>query len=198
MPEPTSPPSRDTAGPRSAAEAAPDRPATSSGRDDHRAAAPEAVTIALVTISDTRTTETDASGDWLEAAALRAGHRVVERRIVKDDPDAIRRALVELLGGPADVVLSSGGTGIAGRDHTVPVVESLIVKPLPGFGELFRMVSYDEVGAAAMLSRALGGVAAGALLFALPGSSNAVATAWDKLLGPELEHLVFEMLRQRG
>jgi molybdopterin adenylyltransferase len=113
-----------------------------SGRAEHRAAGPERVRVAVLTISDTRTLETDTSGDYLATALANAGHLLVERRIVRDDPEAIRDALESLLQGPAQVVISSGGTGIAGRDHTVPIAESLILKPLPGFGELFRMLSY--------------------------------------------------------
>lgn len=169
----------------------------SSGRDIHRAAGPQSVSIALITISDTRTSQTDSSGDYLEQTITEAGHRIVERMIVRDEPQQIREAFVRLLAGEAQLIISSGGTGIAGRDYTVPIVESLIVKPMPGFGELFRMLSYQEVGAAAMLSRAVGGLAQGALLFALPGSSNAVKTAWEKLLRDELGHLVFEVFRHQ-
>ncbi|CAN5762897.1 hypothetical protein BH24DEI2_BH24DEI2_29150 [soil metagenome] len=168
---------------------------TTSGRDAHRAAGPDVVTVAVVTISDTRTLQTDSSGDYLEAALAEAGHTLSERALVKDDKTQIRETLERLLKSEAQVVLTSGGTGIAGRDFTVPIVESLIIKPMPGFGELFRMLSYEEVGPAAMLSRALGGLAEGGLLFALPGSSNAVKTAWEKLLKKELSHLVFEFER---
>ncbi|MGL4611268.1 MAG: MogA/MoaB family molybdenum cofactor biosynthesis protein [Trueperaceae bacterium] len=166
-----------------------------SGREAHQNAGPESVLVALLTISDTRTLENDTSGEFLETALTDAGHKVVERAIVKDEPGQIRETLERLLESEAQVVITSGGTGITGRDNTVPIVELLILKPMPGFGELFRMLSYQEVGAAAMLSRALGGLAKGALLFALPGSSNAVKTAWDKLLKDELSHLVFEMVR---
>jgi molybdenum cofactor biosynthesis protein B len=127
-----------------------------------------------------------------------AGHRVSERVIVRDEAEEIRAALRRLLASEAEVVITSGGTGIAGRDVTVPVVESLLQKALPGFGELFRVLSYQEVGAAAMLSRAVGGLAKGALLFALPGSPNAVKTAWEGLLKDELGHLVFEMRRHES
>lgn len=168
---------------------------TTSGRDAHRAAGPDSVTVAVVTISDTRTRETDSSGDFLEQAVQGAGHTLSERALIKDDREQIRETLERLLKSDAQVVITSGGTGIAGRDFTVPIVESLIVKPMPGFGELFRVLSYQEVGPAAMLSRALGGLAEGALLFALPGSSNAVKTGWEKLLQKELSHLVFEMFR---
>lgn len=168
----------------------------SSGRDAHRQAGPKRVRAAIITISDTRTPETDTSGNYLAAALAEAGHQLVGRRLVKDDPGQIRAAIAALLGS-CEVLLTTGGTGIAGRDYTVPIVESFIIKPLPGFGELFRMLSYQEVGGAAMLSRAVGGLAEGALIFALPGSKNAVVTAWEKLLRDELSHLVFEMLRHR-
>lgn len=167
-----------------------------SGAPGHRAAGPRQVRVAVLTISDSRTLESDASGAYLVRATLEAGHRLTERRLVKDEPKAIREALERLLASDAQVVFSTGGTGIAGRDYTVPIVESLIRKPLPGFGELFRMLSYAEVGGAAMLSRATGGLAEGGLLFALPGSRNAVETAWEKLLKDELPHLVFELVRQ--
>jgi molybdopterin adenylyltransferase len=166
-----------------------------SGRSSHQEAGPKSVLVALVTISDTRTLENDSSGQYLESALQEAGHKVLERFIIKDDPEQIRATLQRLLSSEAQVVITSGGTGITGRDNTVPIVESLIIKPMPGFGELFRMLSYQEVGAAAMLSRAVGGLASGALIFALPGSSNAAKTAWEKLLKDELGHLVFEMLR---
>lgn len=166
-----------------------------SGRESHQKSAPKQILAAIVTISDTRTLENDTSGHYLEQALTQSGHKVLERLIIKDDPEQIRVTLERLLETEAQVVITSGGTGITGRDNTVPIVESLIVKPMPGFGELFRMLSYQEVGAAAMLSRAVGGLAKGGLLFALPGSSNAVKTAWEKLLKDELGHMVFEMLR---
>lgn len=161
----------------------------------HRAHSPRTVRAAVVTISDTRTPETDESGRYLAGQLRAAGHTVVETLIVPDDAVPIRSALVRLM-RVADVVLTTGGTGIAGRDVTVPVVESLLTKPIPGFGELFRMLSYAQVGGAAMLSRAVGGLGRGSLLFALPGSLNAVRTAWEGLLAPELGHLVYEMVRQ--
>lgn len=171
------------------------------GRSDHQQHAPERVRAAVLTISDTRTPDTDTSGQYLTGQLQSRGHEVTGYAVVRDEADQIRSAITEFMRG-AQVVLTSGGTGITGRDVTVPVVERLIVKPMPGFGELFRMLSYPEVRGAAMLSRAVGGLARSehgdeALLFALPGSLNAVQTAWDKLLGEELPHLVFEMLRHR-
>lgn len=161
----------------------------------HHADAPRSVRVAVLTVSDTRTPETDESGAYLLAELRVAGHEVVGYRIVPDEQPSIRATLTELM-GVAEVIVSSGGTGITGRDVTVPVVESLITKPLPGFGELFRMLSYREVGGAAMLSRAVGGLAGHTLLFALPGSLNAVRTAWEGLLRGELGHLAFEVVRQ--
>lgn len=159
---------------------------------DHRHQAPKHVRAAVLTVSDTRTPETDASGAYLLGELAAAGHELSGYQIVRDEEGEIRAALALLL-PISQVVISTGGTGIAGRDVTVPVVAGLIHKPLPGFGELFRMLSYAEVGGAAMLSRAVGGMTReGALLFALPGSLNAVRTAWDKLLGRELAHLVYE------
>lgn len=169
-----------------------------SGRADHQAAGPLSVKVALLTISDTRTPETDTSGDFLEQALKHEGHELIERALIKDDKTHIEATLKRLLNGAAQVVISSGGTGIAGRDFTVPIVQALITKPMPGFGELFRMLSYEEVGAAAMLSRATGGLTEGGLLFALPGSSNAVKTAWEGLLKDELSHLVFEFSRHQN
>ncbi|AFZ65963.1 MogA/MoaB family molybdenum cofactor biosynthesis protein [Deinococcus peraridilitoris] len=169
-------------------------------RESHQQQAPSVIRAAVLTISDTRTPETDSSGQYLQTQLRAGGHEVTGYAVVKDQADQIRAAVTGFMQG-AQVVLTSGGTGITGRDVTIPVIESLIRKPMPGFGELFRMLSYPEVRGAAMLSRAVGGLAENehgqrALIFALPGSLNAVQTAWEKLLGEELPHLVFEMLRQ--
>lgn len=160
----------------------------------HRDAAPRSARVAVLTISDTRTAETDTSGQYLMDELRAGGHEVVGYRVVKDDAVEIRAALVQYA-REAQVVLSSGGTGITGRDVTVPVVESLLTKQIPGFGELFRMLSYQQVGGAAMLSRAIGGLCRGAAVFAMPGSLNAVKTAWEGILRDELSHLVFEIER---
>lgn len=164
----------------------------------HRKSAPQSVRACVLTISDTRTVQDDSSGAYLTAQLESSGHVVTGYQIVKDDPDAIRAALtVWLEAGAAQVILTTGGTGIAKRDNTVPVIESLLEVTLPGFGELFRQLSYPQVGAAAMLSRAVGGLAIGrhCLLFALPGSLNAVQTAWQGIFKNELAHLVFETVR---
>jgi molybdenum cofactor biosynthesis protein B len=151
---------------------------------------------AVLTVSDTRTEATDRSGAYLAEALEGAGHRVVRREVVPDEPTRIDATLRRWLAdGEAEVVLTTGGTGIAARDTTVEVVERLLDTRLDGFGELFRMLSYREIGAAAMLSRAVGGLAGGRLLFALPGSSAAVRLAMDELLLPELPHLLRELRR---
>jgi molybdopterin adenylyltransferase len=165
--------------------------------DLHRQTASQQVRAAILTISDSRTLETDTSGAFLESALREKGHLVLERCVVRDDPQAIRAQLEGWLLGSAQIVLTTGGTGITKRDNTIPVVESLLEKPMPGFGELFRMLSYQEVGAAAMLSRATGGLGRGGkcLIFAMPGSLNAVQTAWNGIFAKELAHLVYEVVR---
>jgi molybdenum cofactor biosynthesis protein B len=164
--------------------------------EEHRRSAPLSVRCAVLTVSDTRTRETDTSGLAIAEALTAAGHAVLDRRLVRDDPDAIRSALDAMLAGEdVQVVLTTGGTGISRRDSTFEVVDGLLEKRLDGFGELFRMVSYAEIGAAAMLSRACAGVARGRVLVALPGSEAAVRLALERLLLPELGHLVREVSR---
>jgi len=144
-----------------------------------------------VTVSDTRTLETDVSG--LRAAELlaAAGHTVRDRRIVRDERAAIAAAVREGIADPeVDAVVLSGGTGLAPRDVTYETVLGLLEKPIDGFGELFRMLSYEQIGAAAMLSRAVAGVTGTTVVFALPGSSKAVELGIERLIGPELGHLI--------
>ncbi|MEM1042500.1 MAG: MogA/MoaB family molybdenum cofactor biosynthesis protein [Bacteroidota bacterium] len=156
------------------------------------------VTCAVLTVSDTRTPDTDASGALLRKRLGDAGHEVTHYAIVPDDAGAIRAQLAAW-GGEVEVVVTTGGTGIARRDTTVEVAEALFEKTIPGFGELFRMLSFEEIGAGAMLSRAAAGVYGDAptLLFCCPGSRNAVALAADRLIVPELRHLVWEIVRQQ-
>ena len=147
---------------------------------------------AVVTVSDTRTTATDRSGRAIRTALERAGHQVVDFRIVRDDA----RLIIAYLRGlarrrsPARVVILTGGTGMAARDRTYEAVDRLIDKRIDGFGELFRMLSYREIGSAAMLTRAVAGTFAGRLLFSLPGSEAAVRLAMRRLIVPELGHAV--------
>ncbi len=166
----------------------------SASSQEHRAAAPASVRVAVITVSDTRQEATDQSGAYLHRELLAAGHQVVARRIVRDDAVEIRSALVALT-REATVVLVTGGTGVTGRDVTVPVVESLLTKPMPGFGELFRMLSYAQVGGAAMFSRATAGLVRGAAVFSMPGSLNAVQTAWEQILKNQIGHVAHEVQR---
>jgi molybdopterin adenylyltransferase len=146
---------------------------------------------AIVTVSDTRTADDDASGAEIRRQLEGAGHRVDDYRIVPDDPGLVRRAVEEMAaGGRIDVVLLSGGTGVAPRDTTFEAVSSLLSKRIDGFGELFRMLSFDEIGAAAMLSRAVGGLVGTMALFSMPGSTAACRLAMEKLVIPQLPHVV--------
>lgn len=152
--------------------------------------------VAVVTVSDTRTRENDTGGDLIEQRVTAAGHTVVFREIVKDDPERIGALLDRIVGETdARIVLFTGGTGIAPRDTTYDALARRLEKTLPGFGELFRMLSYQEVGAAAMLSRATAGVYRGRVVVSMPGSPNAVQVAMDKLILPELQHLAWEVAR---
>lgn len=154
------------------------------------------IACGIITISDTRTPETDSSGAAIRKALNAAGHYVVSYTVVPDDSAAIVDLINRCRAEGCQVIITNGGTGIARRDSTFEAVDGLLEKRLPGFGELFRMLSYADVGAAAMLSRATAGIAAGSLIFALPGSTAAVQLALDKLIMPELEHLVWELTRQ--
>ena len=150
----------------------------------------------VLTISDTRTPANDTSGIAIAQLLEANGHEVAGRAIVRDDPEAIRSALqAQLDDTRAQVIITTGGTGITSRDSTFEAVEAMLDKRLPGFGELFRMLSYQEVGGAAMLSRAQMGVARGRIVVSLPGSPNACRLALEKLLLPELGHLVRELSR---
>jgi molybdenum cofactor biosynthesis protein B len=149
---------------------------------------------AVVTLSDTRDASTDTSGRRIAELLHEAGCHVASSHVIPDDPQQFRRLLDQLLDNPAiDVILTNGGTGVSRRDSTIPVIEGKLTTPLPGFGELFRVLSWDQIGSGAMLSRAAGGVANGTLLFAMPGSTKAVELAMTKLILPELKHLLHEL-----
>jgi molybdenum cofactor biosynthesis protein B len=167
----------------------------SSAADHERAAeAVGALGFAVITLSDTRTEETDKSGAAIREMITTAGHSAMRYAIVTDDQEAIHAALVAALDDPAvAVVVTNGGTGISGRDSAYKTITSLLEKRLDGFGELFRMLSYEEIGAAAMLSRAVGGIAHGKVLFALPGSTKAVRLGMEKLILPQAAHLSQEL-----
>ncbi len=162
----------------------------------HRAYAPESVNVSVLTVSDSRTLESDTSGQLIQEALEKKGHGVVERRIVKDDEAAIRLEVLRAAARPdVDAVIATGGTGFAPRDRTPEAVEPLLEKTLYGFGELFRSLSFQEIGAAAMLSRALAGSLRGKVIFVTPGSSAAVRLAMEQLILPELAHLVGQLRR---
>lgn len=164
----------------------------------HRGTSPRRVRCFVLTVSDTRTAETDRSGRAIRELLEGAGHRVAGTEIVPDEPERIRAAIEARLADPeTDVLLATGGTGVAPRDRTVEVVRELLERELPGFGEIFRMLSFREIGAAAMLSRAVAGVAGGKALFALPGSADAVKLAMNQIILPEIGHLLRE-LRKEG
>lgn len=170
------------------------QPNRSPSTAEHRESAPDSVAVAVLTVSDTRTAETDTSGRLILDGLAANGHTVVDYRITQDDPDEIRSIILLWAGNEGiAAILTSGGTGIAQRDTTYDVVAGLLDKRLDGFGELFRMLSFTEIGAAAMLSRAVAGVHQGTLIMTMPGSRNAVGLALERLILPELAHLVFEI-----
>ena len=163
---------------------------------EHKAHAPARVSCFVVTVSDTKTAATDTSGALIRELLAAAGHAVAGSVIVKDEPADVARLVREASARTdVEVVILTGGTGITSRDSTFEAVEGLLDKRLPGFGELFRVLSYQEVGAAAMLSRAQMGVHARRVVVSLPGSPNACRLALEKLLIPELGHLVRELSR---
>lgn len=171
------------------------------GYRDHEArAAAEtpAIRCGVITISDTRTPDTDTSGAAARDMLSAAGHTILGYRIVKDDPGQIVAAVRELSALGCQVILTNGGTGIASRDSTFEAIDAMIEKRLPGFGEIFRMLSYQEIGAASMLSRATAGTIGDSLIFCMPGSTGAVRLAMQQLIIPQLAHLVWETIRQRG
>jgi molybdenum cofactor biosynthesis protein B len=164
-----------------------------SGRGDleHKAQAPPSISCYVLTISDTRTEGTDASGRTIADLLTSAGHLVAGRTIVKDDPAAVRQIIErQLADRRVQVIITTGGTGITSRDSTFEALDAMLEKRLDGFGELFRMLSYQHIGAAAMMSRASAGLARGRIIVSLPGSEGAVRLAMEKLLLPELGHLV--------
>ncbi len=164
----------------------------------HRKASAEtAVRCAVITASDSRTVETDTSGAYILETLKRDGHTVASYEIVPDDYERIRKA-IEAASAVADVILTSGGTGISQRDSTFEAIASMLEKTLPGFGEIFRNLSFEDIGPAAMLSRATAGVYRDTVIFSMPGSTAAVKLAMDRLILPELRHLVWELIRHRG
>lgn len=160
----------------------------------------QSVKCFVATISDTRTTDTDKSGQLIKQLLEREQHEVVGHQIIKDDKVLIGQ-MIDKINERTDVevILLTGGTGISMRDVTIEVVENKLTKTIPGFGELFRMLSYTEdIGSAAMMSRAVAGVLSnGQLIFSMPGSSGAVKLAMNKLILPEVSHMIYELRKQK-
>jgi len=161
---------------------------------EHRAHSPTSVACFVLTVSDTRTLQTDTSGRTIAELLTAAGHTVVDRQIVRDEPADVARVIRgALAAGQARAIVTTGGTGIAKRDSTYEAITALFDKRLDGFGELFRMLSYQDIGSAAMLSRAAAGIAGGCAIFMLPGSEAAVRLGMTTLIIPELGHIVREL-----
>ena len=159
-----------------------------------RDAAGESAQCVVITLSDTRTEETDSSGRRMRDMLAEAGHDVVEYRLIHDEASDLHHLLTEMLSrDDIDAVLTNGGTGISRRDRTIEVVERHLDQPLPGFGEIFRLLSFEQIGSGAMMSRAVGGIARGKVIFAMPGSTKAVELAMSRLILPELKHLLREL-----
>lgn len=166
------------------------------GHTEHKALSPAVANCYILTISDTRTEATDTSGRAIFDLLFAGGHQVTGRKIVRDEPDEVLAAITEQMNKPGvQVIITTGGTGITARDTTHETIARLLDKRLDGFGELFRMLSYQEIGSAAMMSRAVGGLAKGKVILSLPGSEAAVRLAMAKLILPELGHLVREASR---
>ncbi|WP_042349795.1 MogA/MoaB family molybdenum cofactor biosynthesis protein [Bacillus massiliigorillae] len=163
--------------------------------NEHKLEAPKSIRIMVITVSDTRTPETDKSGKTMMELLESAGHTISAYKIVKDEQQEIHNALIEgCHNSDIDVILTNGGTGIARRDVTIETVKSLLDKELPGYGEIFRMLSYlEDIGSAAILSRAIAGVAKDKVIFSTPGSTGAVKLAMNKLILPEIAHVVREV-----
>lgn len=162
--------------------------------DHQRSAARQVARCVIITLSDTRTPETDSSGRTLREMLTADGHEIVEYRLIHDEAVDLHHLLTEMLSrGDIDAVLTNGGTGVSRRDRTIEVVQRHLDQPLPGFGELFRLLSFEQIGSGALLSRALGGIGRGKLIFAMPGSTRAVELAMTRLILPELRHLLHEI-----
>jgi molybdopterin adenylyltransferase len=162
----------------------------------HRAYAPGKLRCAILTVSDSRDAKSDTSGAEIEAQLGAAGHEIALREIVRDDRFGIHEWVLKCVARPdIDALLVTGGTGVSPRDQTIEAIEPLLHRQLPGFGELFRMLSFEEIGAAAMLSRALAGSVERTAVFVMPGSRGAVKLALERLIVPELPHLIGQLRR---
>ena len=165
------------------------------GYQEHKREAPTSVSCAVLTISDTRTEQDDESGRLIRQKLGENGHRVMSYCILKNEADSIKKKIYELLGEELQVIIATGGTGVSHRDITVETIYPILEKRLDGFGELFRFLTYHEIGTGSIMSRAIAGVAGGKVIFCLPGSPEAANLAMDKIILPELGHLVREATR---
>ncbi len=162
----------------------------------HRAQSSSVLGCAVITVSDTRTLANDSGGQLVVDLLTAAGHRALQRRIIRDEPVEMRALLAGFCNDPQiDVILLTGGTGVGSRDQTFETISGLLTKTLPGYGELFRMLSYQQVKTAAMLSRAVGGLIGKIVVLTMPGSPNAVRLAMEQVILPEIAHLVREARR---
>lgn len=169
---------------------------TNSPAHEHKQDAPRSISCMVITCSDTRTPETDTSGQLIQKLLEGDGHRIVAYQVVKDDPGQItHRIALGLWKYGAKIIIVNGGTGISRRDSTFDAVSKMLEKRLDGFGEIFRFLSYQEIGSPAIMSRAVAGIIEGRVVFSIPGSENAVRLAMEKLILPELGHLVKELTK---
>ncbi len=162
---------------------------------EHEAEAPRVLSLGVLTLSDTRDETTDKSGALLLDLFRQAGHQIVRYAVIREDPAVIESTLRDWLAGPLDAIVTNGGTGLTSRDGTIEVARRLMQKELDGFGELFRLVSFHQIGPAAMLSRATAGLAGGRILICLPGSTKAVRLAATRLILPQIGHMIREARR---
>jgi molybdenum cofactor biosynthesis protein B len=167
------------------------------GVQEHKEAAEaiERISFAVITVSDSRSEAEDESGQLIQGRMQEAGHRLVGYRLLKNEIENIQQEISHLVEARVGCIITTGGTGVGRRDVTIEAVAPLLDKTLDGFGELFRYLSFQEVGSAALMSRAMAGTSRGVLIFCLPGSTKAVALALERLILPELKHLVREILR---
>jgi molybdopterin adenylyltransferase len=161
----------------------------------HKASQMPPARLSVVTVSDSRTVETDTNGLYLKEQISKAGFSLVDYAIVPDEPDVIADLIETLTRTDVQIILFNGGTGMSKRDTTFDVISRKLEKVMPGFGEIFRMLSFEQVGAAAMFSRAVAGIYKGKVIMSTPGSPAAVQLAWEKLIAPEIQHLAWEINR---
>jgi molybdenum cofactor biosynthesis protein B len=166
------------------------------GYHQHKEASPKNITCAVITVSDSRTEETDESGKFLKERMAAAGHQITFYTLLKNDPDAIRKTMASLLTQTGlQVIITTGGTGASHRDVTIETITPMLEKKLDGFGELFRYLTYQEIGTTSVMSRAMSGIIQGKVIINLPGSLNAVTLATEKIILPEVGHMVREATR---